>query len=175
MNKQEYLEFHKNFCNQMIEITAKKNSDYTGTNPSPFSNFEKTEQLGICSTEQGFLVRLLDKVSRIISFVQKGVLEVAEETVTDACIDGANYLCLFAAYIQSKRNTPVLVEVDNTELNEVDKDVLKLLNVDSGYWEDHIFEAFRSIYTARAIVKSLDKLLQLNKISIDDNDVYHVI
>lgn len=104
MNKQEYLEFHKNFCNRMIEITEKKNADYTGNSLSPFSNFEKAEQLNICTTEQGFLVRLMDKISRLISFVQKGVFEVAEESLLDTALDAANYLCLFAAYIQSKRN-----------------------------------------------------------------------
>lgn len=87
----------------MIEITEKKNNDYTGNSLSPFANFEKAEQLNICTTEQGFLIRLMDKFSRLISFVQKGIFEIAEESLLDTCIDGANYLCLFAAYIQSKK------------------------------------------------------------------------
>lgn len=104
MNKQEYLEFHKNFCNQMIEITAKKNSDYCGNSNSPFSNFEKAELLGICSNEAGFLVRMMDKVSRIVSFIQQGNLQVKEESVIDSLQDLANYCILLAGYIQSKSN-----------------------------------------------------------------------
>lgn len=106
MNKQEYLAYHRAMCDRMIEITAKKNHDYTGVSDDPFSNFCTVQELGICTTEQGFLTRMTDKFKRIISFVQKGVLLVADESVEDTLIDLANYCILFAGYIKSKRETP---------------------------------------------------------------------
>ena len=103
MNQKEYLEFHKNFCNQMIEITAKKNHDYALDN-NPFSNFEKAELLGICSNEAGFLIRIMDKISRLTNYLNKGTLLVEDESVTDTIQDASNYLILLAGYIQSKKD-----------------------------------------------------------------------
>lgn len=103
MDKKSYFEYHKNFVEKMQDIARRKNADYTGINQDPFSNFSKAEQLGICSTEQGFLVRMSDKFSRITSFVQKGVLEVEDEKVEDTLQDLANYCILFSAYIISKK------------------------------------------------------------------------
>lgn len=104
MNKQEYFAFHKAFCEKMESITAAKNADYTGIGDNPFANFERVEALGICSTEQGFLTRMTDKLSRITSFVQKGVLQVKDESVEDTLMDLANYCALMSGYIKSKRN-----------------------------------------------------------------------
>lgn len=89
----------------MTEVTKRKNADYTGKGNDPFANFSKAELLGICSTEQGFLVRMSDKISRIISFVQKGVLEVEDERVEDTLMDLANYCILMSAYIKSKKGS----------------------------------------------------------------------
>lgn len=103
MTKQEYFEFHKACCDKMVEVTRAKNADYTGASDDPFANFARVEVIGVCSTEQGFLTRMFDKFSRITSFVQKGVLQVKDESVTDTLIDLANYCILMAGYIESKR------------------------------------------------------------------------
>ena len=89
---------------QMQEVTKKKNADYTGKTEDPFANFTKVEVLGICSTNQGFLTRMTDKFSRIISFVQKGVLEVEDEKIEDTLMDLANYCILFSAYIKAEKD-----------------------------------------------------------------------
>jgi hypothetical protein len=47
MTKQEYFEFANTFFNTCIEISKKKNADYTGGNDNPFSNFTSVENLGI--------------------------------------------------------------------------------------------------------------------------------
>jgi hypothetical protein len=103
MNKQEYYEYHKRTCENLTEITRKKNSDYTGVGDDPFANFTQVEKAGICSTEVGFLVRMSDKMSRINSFVQKGFLEVSDESVKDTLNDLSNYGILMAGYIESKK------------------------------------------------------------------------
>lgn len=103
MTKQDYLAFHKACCERMIAITQAKNADYTGNDDSPFANFTKVEQMGITDTMRGFMVRMFDKFSRITSFVQKGVLEVKDETIEDTLLDLANYCILFAGYIRSRK------------------------------------------------------------------------
>ena len=103
MTKDEYMQYHRESCDKMISITKAKNADYTGTDKSPFANFSRTELNGVCSTEQGFLVRMGDKFARITSFVQKGVLMVKDESVEDTLLDLANYCILMAGFIKQKR------------------------------------------------------------------------
>jgi hypothetical protein len=103
MTKAEYMAFHEACCRRMVEVTKAKNADYTGTSDDPFANFSRVENVGICTTEQGFLTRMFDKFSRITSFVQKGVLLVKDESVEDTLIDLANYCILMAGFIRSKR------------------------------------------------------------------------
>jgi hypothetical protein len=102
MTKQDYFKFHQDCLDKMAKITAAKNADYTGVGDDPFANFTRVEAVGICSTEQGFLTRMMDKVSRINSFVQKGTLQVKDESVEDTLLDLANYCLLMAGYIKSK-------------------------------------------------------------------------
>ena len=48
---------------------------------------------------------MMDKMMRINSFVQKGVLEVKDESVDDTLSDLSNYSVLLAGYIKSKRDS----------------------------------------------------------------------
>jgi hypothetical protein len=102
MNKQEFFQFQSEFFNACQEISRAKNADYTGVVDNPFGNFESVEVLGI-STEVGFLTRMMDKMKRIASFVEQGRLIVKDESVTDTLRDLANYSCLLAGYIKSKK------------------------------------------------------------------------
>lgn len=101
-NKQSYFNFAKVFMEEMLEISKRKNSDYTGDTDDPFSNFSSVESLGI-KTEVGFIVRMNDKMKRLASFVEKGTLEVKDESVKDTLQDLANYCILFAGYLESKK------------------------------------------------------------------------
>lgn len=104
MTKAEFFKYHQECLDRMTEIVQAKNADYSGdADTDTFSNFTRVEVLGVCSTEQGFLTRMFDKYSRITSFVQKGVLQVKDESVEDTLLDLANYCILMAGYIRSKR------------------------------------------------------------------------
>lgn len=103
MTKKEYFEFAEKFFGDCIEISRKKNADYTGGNDDPFSNFKSVEALGI-STEHGFLTRMMDKMKRVASFVETGQLLVKDESVLDTLQDLANYACLMAGHIKSVRD-----------------------------------------------------------------------
>lgn len=102
MNKNEYFSFSEKFFLDCVETAKKKSADYTGKDNDPFSNFKAVEILGI-KTEQGFLTRMMDKMKRIASFVENGELQVKDESVKDTLRDLANYSCLLAGYIESKK------------------------------------------------------------------------
>lgn len=102
MTKEQYFKFHAEACERMQKITRLKNADYTGVGNDPFANFTRTEVNGMCTTEQGFLVRMSDKMSRLVSFIQKGSYQVKDESFEDTCIDLANYAILLAGYMRSK-------------------------------------------------------------------------
>lgn len=106
MKRAEYLEFHKQMCERMMVITAAKNADYTGGSDTDdaFANFRQVELQGVCSAEVGFLTRISDKMSRIHSFVKKGVLMVKDESIEDTLLDAANYLILMAGFIRDRKN-----------------------------------------------------------------------
>lgn len=105
MTKQEYMQLHETLCAKMIDITQKKNSDYTGGNNSPFANFEHIGGLVQLPqvVEVGFLTRMSDKMSRIGSFVTKGSLQVNDESVEDTLLDLANYSLLMIGYLTEKK------------------------------------------------------------------------
>lgn len=105
MTKDEYIIFHKECCDRMVDVTKKKNADYTGGSDDPFANFVQIGSLVQIPNviEVGFLTRMSDKFSRIGSFITKGMLQVKDESVEDTLIDLANYCILFAGYLKSKK------------------------------------------------------------------------
>ena len=102
MTREQYLVEFEQLTAKMLEITKKKNQDYTGDDSSPFKNFTMVETMGFASTEQGFMTRITDKVMRVSSFVRHGILKVADEKVEDTLLDLATYSLLFICYLKSK-------------------------------------------------------------------------
>jgi hypothetical protein len=103
MNREQLLKHHEELCKTALEIMKKKNHDYAGNSgEQPFANFQRCQAMGICSTEQGFLVRIVDKVSRLSTFANAGKLVVDNEGYQDAILDILNYCVLFSAYVNSK-------------------------------------------------------------------------
>ena len=104
-NTQDLLNHHIDLCKTARELMAIKNHDYAGsTGDTPWMNFQRSEQMGICSTEQAFLVRITDKISRLVTFTNNGVLLVKDEGVEDSIIDLINYLVLFSAFLNNKKS-----------------------------------------------------------------------
>ena len=175
MNSNEFLEFHKQFCNKMYEICKKKNQDYASLK-NPFSNFEKAELMGICTIEAGILIRMIDKISRITNYVNKGQLAVTDETVADTLLDLANYSCMLAAYLKMKKELnelnetkDLLSKVDEVnELNELDKYILKYFPGVCTIKE--LVEHWFDLKEEEDVIKSIKKLVKLNKLK-ETNDL----
>ena len=82
-----------------------KNSDYTGGKSAvdPFANFRCSKVLDIHPVH-GILLRVMDKIKRIHSFVNDGELQVPNESVEDACDDIVNYAILAKAMLLEERS-----------------------------------------------------------------------
>ena len=105
MNRQELFKHHKEICGEALKLMEKKNHDYPGEGgDTPFANFTRSEDMGICTTEQGFLVRVCDKLSRLSTFASAGELKVDNESYHDAVVDIINYMVLFSGYLKDKSN-----------------------------------------------------------------------
>jgi hypothetical protein len=106
MNRDELLKNHEVLCEKAYELMKRKNADYAGRKGvEPFANFTRCESMGVCATEQGMLVRMIDKISRLSSFVEAGVFQVKDESLEDTIVDVINYAVLFASYVEDKRNS----------------------------------------------------------------------
>lgn len=89
------VELEKLFC-RMRDILIAKGHDYAGASDR-FSNFRLCEAMGI-PVWKGIVIRMSDKLSRIMCFAKADALQVKDESVEDTLLDLANYalLCLCA-------------------------------------------------------------------------------
>lgn len=83
-----------------LNTAVKKNNDYGGSNNNPFANFENSTVAGV-TVERGILVRLMDKMSRISTLLEKKAM-VKDEAITDTIEDAINYLAILKSYINQK-------------------------------------------------------------------------
>jgi len=103
MTRDELLKYHNEICKAAQELMSLKNRDYAGEGgKEPFANFTRVESLGICSTEQGFMTRVTDKISRLSSFLNSGKMHVEDESFYDTIVDVINYMVLLSAYVNDK-------------------------------------------------------------------------
>ena len=111
MTQADYLARHKELCNEAMELTNKKNTDYA--DPAAFDadpmrvfrNFMAVDKLGVCTVEQGFLVRLCDKFCRLINLLRDGhEQQVSDESFKDTTLDIVNYVILLQCYRENKES-----------------------------------------------------------------------
>jgi len=105
MTKDELIRNHEQLCHMARELMKRKNADYAGQNgKEPFANFTRVEAMGICKTEVGMMVRIVDKMSRLSSFMESGKFEVANESFEDTIVDIINYAVLLHSYLKDKKH-----------------------------------------------------------------------
>lgn len=86
---------HPRFKEILIEIQKlhdAKNADYTGDG-GPLQNLKLCEMAGIPAWK-GVVIRLTDKMSRLLTFSKIGELKVKDESVIDTFTDMAVYAIL---------------------------------------------------------------------------------
>lgn len=104
MNRDQLLALHQVLCDESRGLMVKKNHDYSGEGDlNPFANLNACVCLGI-QPETGVLVRIMDKIMRISSFIDSGVLAVSDESINDTVKDMINYSVLLAGMIAEKKS-----------------------------------------------------------------------
>ena len=98
MSREELLQEHKTLCDSGRWLMGKKNRDY-GADTDPFRNFRRFG-------EHGILVRMDDKLARLLTFTERGDFEVVSETVEDTVVVLINYAVLFLAYLKDVGKLP---------------------------------------------------------------------
>jgi len=97
VNQKEYLALAESELLGVLEILRKKNADYSGGSEDALANFKLCQTAGLAEAETGILIRMMDKIQRVKSFVSKGSLQVEDETAKDAARDLIGYsICLLA-------------------------------------------------------------------------------
>jgi hypothetical protein len=101
--RHKLLRLHETLTTQARELMTRKNADY-GANTDPFANFRMSALLHI-QPEFGVLLRMQDKMARLVSFLEKGELAVKEESWSDAIIDIINYSVLLCGLLRERVET----------------------------------------------------------------------
>lgn len=101
VDQKSLLEYHAAMSSAAAKLMKLKNDDYAGTG-DVFANFTRSEKMGVCSTEKGFLVRMTDKLSRLSSFAEDQQFSCTDEQLEDTLIDMINYCVLLGCYVQSR-------------------------------------------------------------------------
>lgn len=105
MNRSELIELQEQVFDECKSILEKKNNDYSDES-DPFSNFRVAEKLGFCDAEIGLVVRMLDKIKRIQTYLEDGELQVTDEGFDDAIKDTINYCVLLLGLVADMEETP---------------------------------------------------------------------
>lgn len=90
MPKHGHPRFYE-LLDELAELHSRKNHDYSGDDP--LANLKMTEAAGIAAWV-GVVVRLTDKMSRLLSFAKKRTLLVQDEGIVDTLKDMAIYALL---------------------------------------------------------------------------------
>jgi hypothetical protein len=104
MKSQELFNLAKEIFEDCLETLKKKNHDYaTGENieVDALKNFNLVEHLGLVNTPTGILVRICDKISRLVN-VYEGKNKVKEESCQDTAKDLINYTVILLATLKEK-------------------------------------------------------------------------
>lgn len=114
MKRSELLPLHEQLCQDARDLMKAKNQDYASDDSDPFSNLTACQTLGV-DPVIGVLIRIGDKFARIKSFIEKGELQVKDESVRDSILDSINYLVLAAGMIQDRSLSPEKEEPEFSE------------------------------------------------------------
>jgi hypothetical protein len=102
-------EFYESFDKRYAQLKAtseRKNSDYCGSGEvevDPFANFKSSPGIAKVTVEQGILVRMGDKLSRLGSLLDPRSTgpKVADESIIDTINDLICYGFILGAYRES--------------------------------------------------------------------------
>jgi len=105
LSQQTMLQYYQEITQKMYDIIKTKNQDYAGAGEA-FTNFNQIELItkGVVSREFGTIVRMTDKLSRVVRLLQN-TNQVLDEKIEDTLMDLANYSILLILMLKEKRES----------------------------------------------------------------------
>lgn len=124
MTIEEIIKLLEETTNDLKNTLRRKSSDYTGGEGSqdPFANFRATEVLDI-DPVIGIMMRIMDKIQRVRSFVNDGELKVPNESVYDAFDDMIGYTILAKAMLKEKRDAVTNQKIKGSLWRELEDNI----------------------------------------------------
>jgi hypothetical protein len=113
MNQEQFKTTLREFYDECLAISAKKNADYADAD-NPFKNFEQVKLLGI-SVEKGIMVRILDKTTRVGNLLDREA-KVEDEKIHDTLIDISNYCAILDARLKYNQ---ILIMADKIKKGDI--------------------------------------------------------
>jgi len=107
LTQADLIDGHVSHCEEARALIANKNHDYAEPS-SPaggLGNLAQVELMGLCSTEEGIIVRLSDKLSRLSNIIRKGNA-VKSESVHDTGLDIINYTSFLLTVYDARTSDP---------------------------------------------------------------------
>lgn len=87
-------------CAEALAIMKRKNKDYS--KEGPLDNFYVCSAIKAATPINGIVVRMGDKLARVVSVSEKGA-QVKSETLRDTLVDVINYSVLLLAVINETK------------------------------------------------------------------------
>jgi len=101
MNRQTFInELVENYGADLKTI-KQKNRDYAQGDDT-FQNFRMVEDAGLITVEEGIVVRMSDKMQRIINLLNDDAA-VEDETIEDTLSDLRNYANILQVYLEEEK------------------------------------------------------------------------
>ncbi len=102
MNRDKFVKELEENQEKDLEIVQAKNQDYADGD-DPFQNFRMVEDAGFVTVEEGIVVRLSDKMQRIMNLIQADEAAVEDEALADTLSDARNYLNILQVYLEEEK------------------------------------------------------------------------
>lgn len=99
----DLIESSKELYDKVLNVMIAKNHDYAGKDKAAsLENFNVTAGVANVTREQGILVRLMDKMTRIGNMLQHEA-KVTTESLNDSLEDAINYCAILHYAINEKK------------------------------------------------------------------------
>lgn len=106
MTSADLQALHTRLCEQGRKLMERKNTDYKAGSGDPFANFRMASLLHV-NPAIGAMVRMQDKMARLVSFIETGRLAVSEESWKDCIVDLINYSVILYGLLDELSVQPV--------------------------------------------------------------------
>lgn len=101
MNREQFSQFKRQMCDEVIRLTDKKNEDYADA-VDVFRNIKASSTIGV-DPKVGVLIRLQDKLARAGNLIGGKQAAVQDESVQDTVKDIVGYSLILLGLMEEDR------------------------------------------------------------------------